>query len=139
MKTAEARQLGTTFTHRVTIRGHELLVDEPRELDGEDRGPSPQELLAASLASCVAITVEMYARRKQWEIAPVEAEVSYAPPERGTPTVFDVVLRVPSTCSEEQIEKLKTIAAKCPVHRILQGEVRFDERVELTAPERSAP
>ena len=37
-----------------------------------------------------------------------------------------------SQLSEDQIEKLQVIAAKCPVHRILEGEVAFAERVELT-------
>ena len=49
------------------------------------RGPSPQELLAASLASCTAITMEMYAKRKGWDIGPVEVQVDYTPAERGLP------------------------------------------------------
>jgi putative redox protein len=44
------------------------------------------------------------------------------------------VLRLPSGCSEEQIERLRAIAAKCPVHRVLDGEVAFDERIELVQP-----
>jgi putative redox protein len=130
---ATATQTDSTFTHRVTIRDHELTVDEPGELGGEDRGASPQELLAASLAACTAITLEMYAKRKGWEIAPVEVECEYSPAERGEPTIFDLVLRLPSTCSEEQIERLKVIAAKCPVHRALEGEVGFRQRVEAAA------
>jgi putative redox protein len=130
MKKATARQTGTTFTHRVTIRQHELTVDEPEEMGGEDQGPSPQELLAASLASCTAITLEMYAKRKEWNIDPVEVECEYTPPETGSPTTFNLVLRFPSTCSDEQVERLRAIAAKCPVHRTLEGEVAFRERVE---------
>lgn len=130
MKKALARQTGTTFTHRVTMRGHELVIDEPREKGGDDHGPTPQELLAASLAGCTAITIEMYADRKGWEVGPAEVEVAYSTPDRGEPAVFELVLRVPRTCGDDQIERLKTIAAKCPVHRILAGEVRFEERVE---------
>ncbi len=130
MKQARARQTGTTFTHRVTIRQHELTVDEPAEVGGEDQGPSPQELLAASLASCTAITMEMYARRKGWEIGPVEVTCEYGPAEPGAPTIFSLVLRLPSACTDEQAERLRTIAAKCPVHRTLDGEVGFRERVE---------
>src|SRR5436305_14825825 len=130
MKTATARQTDT-FTHRVTIRRHELTVDEPREMGGADQGPSPQERLVASLASCTAITMEMYAQRKGWAIVPIEVECEYTPAERGAPTVFNLVLRLPKTCSEEQIERLRVIAAKCPVHRTLDGEVVFDEHVEL--------
>jgi putative redox protein len=75
----------------------------------------------------------MYARRKGWEIAPVEVEVQYTPAPRGETTVFNLVLRLPSTCSHEQVEKLRVIAARCPVHRTLEGDVAFRERVETTA------
>jgi putative redox protein len=132
---ATARQTGTTFAHRVAIRHHELIVDEPPELGGEDQGPNPQELLAASIAACTAITVEMYARRKDWDIGPVEVHCEYATADRGEPTVFDLVLRLPTTCSEEQVEKLSAIAAKCPVHRTLDGEIVFRERVEQRPPD----
>jgi putative redox protein len=131
-KAATARQTGTRFTHRVAIRQHELTVDEPAEMDGDDEGPSPQELLAASLASCTAITLEMYAKRKGWEIGPVEVECDYGPPEPGSPTLFNLVLRLPAACTDEQVERLRAIAAKCPVHRTLDGEVAFRERIERT-------
>jgi putative redox protein len=134
MKKATARQTGT-FAHRVTTRQHELIVDEPGELGGEDHGPSPQELLAASLASCTAITIEMYAKRKGWDIGPVEVECEYERPERGAPTVFHLVLRLPTTCSGDQVEKLRVIASKCPVHRTLDGDVVFRERVETSRPD----
>ena len=132
---ATARRDGpATYTHRVDIRGHQLVADEPRDNGGEDAGPTPQELLAAALAGCTAITVEMYARRKEWDIGPIEVECTYDTPERGQPTQFELVLRLPSSLSEEQVDRLKTIAAKCPVHRTLQGETRFTERVELIEP-----
>lgn len=130
MKQATARQVDATYTHRVAIRHHELVIDEPGEAGGDDHGPSPQELLAASLASCTAITLEMYARRKGWEVGPVEVECEYEPPERGAPTRFSLVVRLSNNCSDDQLERLKVIAAKCPVHRTLQGEVTFEERIE---------
>jgi putative redox protein len=111
-----------------------VTVDEPIEQGGEDEGPSPQELLAASLASCTAVTIEMYAKRKGWDIGPVEVECEYAPADRGTPTGFTLVLRLPAECSEEQIKKLGAVAAKCPVHRTLEGEVSFEQGVELVKP-----
>jgi putative redox protein len=117
--------------HDVRVRSHTITADEPRDHGGEDTGPSPQELLAASLASCVAITMEMYARRKQWDVAGLRVDVEYKPAERGHPTTFDVVMKMPAHLSEEQVERLSVIAAKCPVHRTLEGEVSFDERVEL--------
>ena len=129
MKKATATRQ-SAFRHAVAIRQHELTVDEPADKGGTDDGPSPQELLAASLASCVAITIEMYADRKGWDVGAAEVETSFTPAERGCPTKFDVVLRLPEHLTDDQVERLSVIAAKCPVHRTLEGEVMFDERVE---------
>ncbi len=131
---ATARRSSTSYTHRVDIRQHQLTADEPVEHGGEDEGPSPQELLAASLASCTAITIEMYAKRKGWDIGPVEVTVDYSPAERGCPTKFKLAMRLPNGCSEEQVRRLQAIAAKCPVHRTLDGEVMFEDRIELAEP-----
>jgi putative redox protein len=128
---ATARRENGTFKHEVEIREHELLADEPEENGGEDAGPSPQELLAASLASCTAITMEMYADRKGWEMGDLEVNVDYEPAQRGSPTKFQMEVRMPKELPEEQREKLMQIAAKCPVHRTLEGEVMFDEKVKL--------
>jgi putative redox protein len=127
---ATARRDGGSFRHTVQVREHQLTVDEPVDAGGEDLGPDPRELLAVSLASCTAITMEMYARRKGWDVGDVEVAVDYTPAERGCPTRFNLVMRFPDALSDEQVERLRVIAAKCPVHRTLEGEVMFDERVE---------
>lgn len=120
------------YQHQIAIRDHRVVADEPASQGGEDTGPNPLELLAASLASCVAITIEMYAGRKGWDIDGLEVMCDYTPAERGSPTRFELVIRLPGHLDEEQRQRLEIIAAKCPVHRTLEGEVVFDERVELT-------
>jgi putative redox protein len=134
MKATARRTETASFTHRIDVRQHHLTADEPTEHGGDDDGPSPQELLAASLASCTAVTIEMYAKRKGWDLGPVEVDVEYTPAERGCPTKFTLSLRLPSTMSEEQVERLRVIAAKCPVHRTLEGEVMFEDRIDLLEP-----
>jgi putative redox protein len=114
----------------VQVRDHQLTVDEPLDFGGDDAGPDPLELLAVSLASCTAITMEMYASRKGWDIGPVEVDVEYSPAERGCPTKFQLIMRLPDDLPEEQVDRLRVIAAKCPVHRALDGEVMFQERIE---------
>jgi putative redox protein len=131
MKATAQRSTGSAITHSVDIRTHHLTVDEPPDHGGEDVGPSPQELLAASLASCTAITMEMYAKRKGWDLGEVGVCVEYTPAERGCPTRFRLELRLPSNCTDEQRERLQVIAAKCPVHRVLEGDVMFEDRVTL--------
>ena len=128
---ARARRASKKYTHDLQVRNHRLLADEPESMGGEDMGPSPQELLAASLASCTAITMEMYAERKGWNVEGLEVDCDYTPAERGSPTRFKLVMRLPDHLTAEQMDKLKIIAAKCPVHRTLEGEVAFDEQVEI--------
>jgi putative redox protein len=128
---ATARRNGGTFKHDLEIRTHRVTSDEPEENGGDDTGPSPQELLAASLASCTAVTMEMYAKRKGWEIGDLSVDVDYEPAQRGSPTKFKMTLNLPKELPEDQRERLTQIAAKCPVHRTLEGEVMFEESVEV--------
>jgi putative redox protein len=120
------------FAHEVEIEGgHAIVVDEPVAAGGTDTGPRPTLLLTASLAACTAISMEMYAKRKGWEIGKVEveADVEY---EGATPSSFAVSLRLPDDLSDEQKERLVVIARKCPVHRVIAGEtpVNVSDRVE---------
>jgi putative redox protein len=130
MKAVAHRRRNDRYRHDIRIRDHVVSADEPRDTGGDDTAPSPQELLAASLASCTAITMEMYAARKGWDVGEVEVSAEYTPAERGCPTSFKTILRFPEHLSEEQVERLRQIAAKCPVHRTLDGEVMFTEVVE---------
>jgi len=131
MRTANAHRDGEGFKHRVSVRSHDVTVDETEESGGTDAGPDPQEMLAVSLASCTAITIEMYAKRKGWNIGEIEVEVDYEPAQRGSPTKFQMTLRMPKELPDEQRERLMQIAAKCPVHRTLEGEVMFEESLEV--------
>ena len=128
---AIARREGGKLKQQVEIRDHRITADEPPDLGGEDAGPSPQELLAASLASCTAITMEMYAYRKGWDVGDIVVDVDYEPAQRGSPTRFTMDFQLSKELPEDQREKLMQIAAKCPVHRTLEGEVMFDENVAL--------
>lgn len=128
--TARRRQ---GFHHEVQVGGHVVVSDEPTESGGSDAGPSPTRLLAASLASCTAITVEMYAQRKGWELPGFEVTVDFAgTPEGGDPAHFMVNLGLPAELSAEQVGRIRTIAAKCPVHRTLTGQVEVE--VETSGP-----
>jgi putative redox protein len=120
------------YAHDVELEGgHDLRVDEPADRDGTDTGPRPTQLLGASLAGCIAITMEMYADRKGWDIGQVEVdvEVGYEGP---VPNSFEVGVKLPAELDDEQRRRLLVIATKCPVHKILAGEghVRVVERLE---------
>src|SRR3954449_11827816 len=88
------------YEHEVRVREHRLTADEPEDIGGRDLGPSPEELLAASLASCTAITMQMYADRKGWDMTGVEVDCDYEPAERGRPTVLSLVPRLTGSLSD---------------------------------------
>ena len=129
---AIARRTDGTLKHEIEFGSdHQVVADEAEADGGTDEGPSPQELLAASLASCSAITMEMYATRKGWDIGEVVVDVDYEPAQRGSPTKFHMKVKLPKELPQEQQQRLMQIVAKCPVHRALEGEVMFDETLEL--------
>jgi putative redox protein len=120
------------FAHEVDMEGgHTLVVDEPAERGGTDTGPRPTQLLAASLAGCTAITIEMYAERKEWDVGAIEVDVDVAY-DGGIPSTFAVALKLPPELSEEQRQILLRVAAKCPVHKVLAGDTKVTvaERLE---------
>ena len=122
------------FAHEVEMEGgHTLISDEPESAGGADEGPSPTRLLAASLAACTAITIEMYAERKEWQLDQVEVEVDMEYGKPSTPKSFSVIIRLPKGISDEQAARLRAIAGHCPVHRALkhETEVTVLDSVEL--------
>jgi len=130
--TARRRQ---GFTHDVEIQGgHDLVIDEPEVAGGANEGPSPTRTVAAALAACTAITIEMYTDRKSWDVGEVQVEVDMEYAENGVPRSFEVTAQVSTDLTEEQVERLRTIGAKCPVHRLLahDGQVSITDRLELT-------
>lgn len=120
------------FEHEVEMRDHRLIADEPESEGGTDRGPRPTELLAASLASCTAITLLMYAQRKDWDLGELEVDVDYESPEPGASgTEIEVRIRTPAKLDDEQRRRLLAVAGKCPVHRTLTAkEVEIHDSLE---------
>jgi putative redox protein len=86
-------------------------------------------MLALSLAACTAITIEMYADRKGWELNDVEVEVDYDL-KPGETSRFEVLMKLAGNLSDEQFERLRVIAGKCPVHRTLTGAVEIIDEIE---------
>jgi len=131
MKVVARRREG--FAHDVDIEGgaHSLVVDEPVAAGGTDAGPSPTRLLAAALASCIAITLEMYAGRQGWNVGAVEVEVE-GESDGFVPTSFDATIRLPDRIGEAQRERLLAVAQKCPVQKVLSGAtaVALTHRIE---------
>ena len=127
------------YTHDVEIEGgHKMVIDEPIDVGGANEGPSPARTLGAALAACTAITCEMYAERKGWDVGKLEVDVEIQADEsKGTTSGFEVTLRVPEPLDEAQQSRLLVIAGKCPVHRIISGEtpVEIVDQIDCQAPD----
>lgn len=132
---ATARRSNGDLDHEVEIRSFRFPLAPGATKEGT---PTPIELLAASLAACSAEAIETYAQAKGWEIGDVVVEVECHMAERGSPARFGVVVRLPETLPGDQRRRLMSLVAKSPVHRTLEGETMFDERVELSLSEPAA-
>lgn len=124
------------FSHEIDLGdGREIVVDEPPEDGGTGTGPRPTQLLASSLAGCTAITIELYANRKGWDVDGLEVAVEMssegeAATSHSVPTHFAVEVALPDELDDEQRHKLMVIAEKCPVHKLLEhgAEITVAER-----------
>ena len=106
--------------------GHDWLADEPLDDGGGNTATTPKHLLLSSLGSCTAITLQMYAARKQWPLESVEVELQLNPdgnPATGNDIVRKISLK--GDLSAEQRERLLQIANVCTAHKILSGEIRI--------------
>lgn len=111
--------------------GHRLFADEPEDLGGTASGPSPSEFLAASLASCTAITLRMYADRKGWDMAQADIQVSVLRDRALNITKITRKITLSGTLSEDQRDRLLVIANKCPVHQILSNQIQIESTLLL--------
>lgn len=127
------------FTTKIQTKNHDMIADEPISVGGNDFGPSPYQYLYAGLAACTTMTLKMYADRKGWDLQEVFVYISHSKKkntelgiELEKPTRLDFItkkLKFVGDLSEEQKQRLKEIAAKCPVHKTLAGNVIFESEV----------
>ena len=110
------------YATQLVVGRHHTVADEPVDLGGADTGPAPDELLLQALGSCTAITLRMYAERKQWPLEGVEVELDYTQRDKHKTAIARTV-RLRGPLDAAQRERLLQIADACPVHRILTGEV----------------
>jgi putative redox protein len=113
-----------TNNYRTEIKGsHTIIADEPIEKGGRNQGLNPGELLAASLASCSLITMQMYAQRKKWDLTDAYIEISYDHDDKENTAHMLKYITLTGSLDEEQRSRLKHIAGVCPVHRLLEKSI----------------
>ena len=112
---------------------HALRADEPRSLGGDETGPTPYGLLLAALGACTAMTLRMFAKRKEWPLEDVEVTLRHAKihardcaeceTETGKIDRIEKEIVLAGPLDETQRARLLEIADRCPVHRTLHAEV----------------
>jgi putative redox protein len=131
--------LENKFTSQIYTARHSIIADEPNSIGGEDLGPSPYELLIASIGACTVMTLKLYAERKEWDLKEVFVYLSYSKihaeeinSEKELIGYIDVIkkkLKFVGDLNDAQKEKLMQIASKCPVHKTVSSEVHFQTEV----------
>ena len=123
------------YRTEISVGGRDLVADEPVALGGQDAGFAPYDLLLAGLGACTAITLRMYAERKQWPLDDVRVELQLNPDGKPAPgaTAIRRVLHLSGALSDEQRARLQQIAEACPLHLLLTGEIRIATALAATA------
>ncbi len=106
--------------HIIDIGPHQILTDEPPDVGGEDTGPAPHDLLAASLGACTALTVTLYARHKGFNLQDVQVRIDHA--QQGEAYVFNRHIHYVGQLDQAQRERMTAVANKCPIHKLLSGQ-----------------
>ena len=122
------------FTTRLKVGNHYMTADEPTSFGGNDFGPSPYELVSAGLSACTVMTIQMYAKRKGWQIDNVEVHTSYSKSHAQDcencedPTAkidtFNREIKLTGDLDEKQKARVMQIADKCPVHKSLHNKTQ---------------
>ncbi|MGN6147770.1 MAG: OsmC family protein [Rhizomicrobium sp.] len=102
------------YATTIDAGGHPIVADEPPANGGADAGPAPYDLLLAALCACTAITLKMYADRKQWPLLRARVELHFTRDAEKTERI-DRVLHLEGELSEEQRARMADIAERTPV------------------------
>lgn len=126
----------------IKASNHHILADEPFDAGGEDKGPSPYDLLLSSLAACKVMTVHLYARRKKWPVETVTITLNHRKIAASDcddcetegfakVDIIECEIGFEGDLQAEQIARLAEIADRCPVHRTLTSETKIRTAVVL--------
>lgn len=142
---AIVQDIDHSLTHRLMTRDHQYVADEPAELGGHNQGPAPYQLLLWSLGACTAMTIRMYANRKQWALRSIKVKLTHKkiraseyyqdPALTGQIDFIDRQITVSGDLDSQQQFRLHEIADKCPVHRTLREKPQIKTSLELSTEE----
>ncbi len=114
------------FKQEIQAGSHKLVSDAPRDVGGSETAPDPHELLLAALGACTSMTMQIFAERRKWDLQKVHVELTEEKvddPENPGRQMSKITrsITVEGDLSPEQVDNLKAVANKCPIHKILTG------------------
>ena len=126
------------FAQTVEIGPHRFAGDEPVAFGGTDTGPSPYDLLLASLGTCTSMTISFYARRRGWPLESVTVSLHHSKihaidcaeceTKEGKIDRIEREIHLAGSLTDEQRSKLMEIADRCPIHQTLTSEINIRSR-----------
>jgi putative redox protein len=126
------------YTTQIVAEGHHLIADEPEKAGGNNYGTSPYGLLTSALASCTAITMRMYANRKEWDVEEIlvhvdqeqryEEDSEDCESDQSKITFFERTIEIKGSLDAKQRKRLIEIANKCPVHKTLESTIKVETK-----------
>jgi putative redox protein len=132
---AASLDMDDKFTTHLKLGDHYLTADEPTSFGGNNYGPSPYEFLSAGLAACTAMTIQMYAKRKKWEVLNATVHINYnkqhavdcknCEDDSAKIDTFARKIKLEGPLTVEQKKRLLQIADRCPVHKTLHSETQI--------------
>jgi putative redox protein len=111
-------------------RNGQLIMDEPENVGGKDKGPDPFSTLLASLAGCTLSTLRMYIDRKEWHIPEINISLNLQQEtDTALTTTISRSIAFSSEITAEQKERLLIIADKCPISKLLKGKININTAI----------
>ncbi|WP_313516939.1 OsmC family protein [Sphingobacterium sp.] len=129
----------TSYTTTISYENLNILADEPIEVGGQNKGLAPTQLLLSSVGACKAITMRMYANRKEWKVDKIDIKVSseVQRSEQQQTTYIKCNIFIEGDLDEEQKKRLYTIGEKCPVHKMLMNPIVIESNLIDTIQEKN--
>ena len=128
----------TSYTTTISYEDLNILADEPIEVGGQNKGLAPTQLLLSSVGACKAITMRMYANRKEWKVDKIDIKVSSEDQrsEQQQTTYIKCNIFIEGDLDEEQKRRLYAIGEKCPVHKMLMNPIVIESNLIDTMQEK---
>jgi putative redox protein len=104
---------------------HQIISDVGTAQGGEDAGLNPHELIEAALASCTTLTIELYAKRKNWDVSEMKVEVKIVQESKESSRIERKITFGPQNSAEEK-QRMTEIANKCPIHNLLESKITIE-------------